>query len=144
MVAVILAAGALVLLNPAPAIRPPRVLPRPIPTHSEPRPTRPSSLRVRLAASRFLAGYLPYLHGQRAARAIPCATRTLLARLAASSPIVPPATHALTPRVVSLTPTPGLKVTATVNDGELPSYQLTLQVAVEGGRVLVASVEGAQ
>ena len=144
MVAAILVAGALVLVNPAPATRSQRAVPRPIRTRSEPRAIRASSARVRLAASQFLAGYLLYLRGQRAARSIPAATRALLARLAAGSPIVPPATRALAPRVVSLTPTGGLKVTATVNDGELPSYQLTLQLAVEGGRLLVASVEGAQ
>jgi hypothetical protein len=45
---------------------------------------------------------------------------------------------------VSLTTTGALKLTATVNDGELSSYQLTLQLVDEGGRLLVASVEGAQ
>ncbi len=144
MVAAALAAGALVLPHPAPSMRPPRVLARTVTTRSEPRPRRASSPRVRLAASQFLAGYLPYLHGQRAAHSIPSATRALLARLGANSPIVPPAARTLTPRVVSLTTTGALKLTATVNDGELPSYQLTLQLAVKGGRLLVANVEGAQ
>jgi hypothetical protein len=144
MAAAVLASGALVLLHPARSMRPPRAVPRPITTRNKTHPRRASSPRVRLAASQFLAGYLPYLHGQRAARSIPSATPTLLARLAAGSPIVPPAARALAPRVVSLTTTGALKLTATVNDGELSSYQLTLQLVDEGGRLLVASVEGAQ
>jgi hypothetical protein len=143
MVAAVLASGALVLLHPAPTMRPPHAVPRTVTTRSEPRPTR-SSTRVRLTASQFLVGYLPYLHGQRAANSIPSATRALLARLAAGSPIVPPAARTLTPHVVSLATAGSLKLAATVNDGELPSYQLTLQLVDEGGRLLVANVEGAQ
>jgi hypothetical protein len=143
-VAAMLAAGALVPVNPEPAIRSRRALPRPMRTHSEPRATRASSARVSLAASQFLDGYLPYLHGRRAARSIASATPALLAGLAGSSPIVSPAMRVLTPSVVSLTPAGELKVTATVNDGELASYQFTLRLQELDGRLLVTSVEGAQ
>jgi hypothetical protein len=99
---------------------------------------------VRLAASRFLDGYLSYLHGHQPASSIADAAPSLLARLAARSLIVPPVVRALTANVVSLTPGKGLAFTATINEGELPDYQLILQLAQVDGRLLVTSVEGAQ
>jgi hypothetical protein len=142
--AAVLATGALVLVNPAPATRAPRAPRRPARTPSEGRQPRVSSGRVRLAASRFLDGYLPYLHGHGAARSIADATPSLRSRLTARPLVIPPAVRALTPSVLSLTPAAGLAFTATVTEGELPRYRLVLRLVDINGRLLVTSVEGAR
>jgi hypothetical protein len=141
MIALVLAAGTLVLLNPTPATHPRHTAPRPA---SMPRPSRASIARAQVASREFLDAYLPYLHGRAPGRSIRAAARPLRTRLAARPPVVSPAMRARTPRVVSITPAGALTVTATVNDGELASYELTLQLTETRGRLLVASVEGAQ
>jgi hypothetical protein len=96
-------------------------------------------------ARRFLDGYLGYLYGHAPARAVRDAVPALSGRLATRRLIVPPAMRRLRPRVLALGSAqapPGLiGVSATVNDGELASYQLELILARAHGRLLVATVK---
>lgn len=96
-------------------------------------------------ARRFLDGYLGYLYGHAPAHAVRDAVPALSRLLAARRLIVPPAMRSLRPRVLALGSAPAspgrVGVNATVNDGELASYQLELILARVGGRLLVATVK---
>ena len=98
-----------------------------------------------MVARRFLDGYLGYLYGHAPARAVRDAVPALSRSLAARRLIVPPAMRSLSPRVLALGSAPAspglIGVSATVNDGELASYQLELVLARAHGRLLVATVK---
>lgn len=103
------------------------------------------SAPVVAVARRFLDGYLGYLYGHAPARAVRGAVPALSRSLAARRLIVPPAMRSLRPRVLALGSAPAspgrIGVSATVNDGELASYQLELILARAHGRLLVATVK---
>lgn len=96
-------------------------------------------------ARRFLDGYLGYLYGHAPAHAVRGAVPALSRSLAARRLIVPPAMRSLRPRVLALGSAPAspgqIGVSATVNDGELASYQLELILARAHGRLLVSTVK---
>lgn len=96
-------------------------------------------------ARRFLDGYLGYLYGHAPASAVRGAVPALSRSLAARRLIVPPAMRSLRPRLLALGSAPAspgrVGVSATVNDGELASYQLELVLARAHGRLLVATVK---
>jgi hypothetical protein len=103
---------------------------------------------VELRAARlFLTGYLAYLSGREPAGMIRDATSGLSRALTNERLVIAPATATHPARIASLTSngqTTQLTATAVINDGELPSYQLTLQLTDEDGHLLVKSVGGAQ
>jgi hypothetical protein len=96
-------------------------------------------------ARRFLDGYLGYLYGHATAHAVRDAVPAPSRSLAARRLIVPPAMRPLRPRVLALGSAPAppgrIGVNATVNDGELASYQIELILARAHGRLLVATVK---
>lgn len=110
-------------------------------------PIRPAPLGRPLAAGRrFLGGFLPFLYGRGSARAIAATAPALRERLAGSRLRVPPAARNRHPRVVRLGGrrlAPGrVLVTATVEDGGVAEYPVSLTLARQGGRWLVVA-EGA-
>lgn len=109
-----------------------------------PAPHRARPLAGPLAAARrFLGGYLPFLYGHGAARAIAAAAPSLRDRLAASRLRVPPAASDRHPRVVGLDGrrlTAGrVFVTATIGDGGPATYPISLTLAPRNGRWLVVA-----
>lgn len=156
VVAVLLAAGTILLAATKPSQRPrhaaPRMpgvavksAPRPAPTGgaANAAPVAPAAARV---AQRFLAGYLAYLYGHAPITAVRDAIPALLRSLRAHPPLVPPAMRARSPRILSLHPAPAalglVGVSALVNDGELASYQVVVLLTPERERLLVSTVEG--
>jgi hypothetical protein len=155
VVAVLLAAGTILLAATKPAQQPryaasrrPGVAlgsaPHPAPSSAaNAAPVAPVAARV---AQRFLAGYLAYPYGHAPATAVRDATPALLHSLSAHPALVPPAVRARHPRVLSLHPAPAplglVGVSSLVNDGELVSYHVVVLLAPERGRLLVSTVEG--
>jgi len=97
---------------------------------------------------RFLAGYLAYTYGRAPASQITGASPSLIRSLQAHPPRVPPAARARHPRILSLHPTTSPEgrfgVSATVNDGELIDYQISVLLTPERGRLTVAGLDGAR
>ena len=160
VVAVLLAAGAILLAAFRPAGHPnhdpaPRRPVAPAARASRPpaapdpsahvAPVGPVAARV---ARRFLAGYLAYVYGQAPAAAITDAVPALVRSLRARPPLVSPAMRARHPRVMAIRPTPApagmVAVSALVGDGELADYTVGLLLEHEGGRLLIDAVEGAR
>jgi hypothetical protein len=110
-----------------------------------PRKALTLSAPARTVARRFLDGYLDHLYGHAPARAVRDTVPALSRSLAGRRLIVPPAMRSLHPRVIALGSAPAppglIGVSATVNDGELASYQLELILARAHGRLLVATVK---
>jgi len=134
----------------APASSPLRLVPAPNPvigtrTPPPPPPAGPSRAqlaRARVAARRFLAGYLPYLYGRALARRVTDVTASVAASLRRSRARVTPAQRRRHPRLVGLTlvgQTPGSVIaTARVADGGVAPYPLTftLQQRTDGSWVV--------
>ncbi len=123
--------------------------PAPAPVIGGTRPARPQPpvpaaelARARLAARRFLAGYLPYLYGRRPARAVKPVTASVAASLRRSHVRITPAQRRRHPRLAGLTltgQTPASVIaTARVADGGVAAYPLTftLQRTAHGGWVV--------
>ena len=112
--------------------------------HASSKAMAPSGPAVTVA-QRFLDGYLGYLYGHAPAHAVRDAMPALSRSLAARRLIVPPAMRSLRPCVLALGSAPAppgqIGVNATVNDGELASYQLELLLVPAHGRLLVATVK---
>jgi hypothetical protein len=124
--------------------------PRPSRARQDPAVTTPSKTLAPsgpavVVARTFLNGYLGYLYGQGPASSVRDAVPALSRLLADRRLIVPPAMRNLRPRVLTLSSAPAspgrIGVNATVNDGELSSYQLKLILARAHGRLLVATVK---
>jgi len=149
VVAVLLAAGTILLTATKPAQQPHHAASRRpgVALRSAPHPASTSSAAdTAHVAQRFLAGYLAYLYGHASATAVRDATPALLRSLRSHPPLVPPAVRARRPRVLSLHPAPAplglVGVSSLVNDGELVSYHVVVLLAPERGRLLVSTVEG--
>ncbi|HET9162617.1 MAG TPA: hypothetical protein VFN89_04115 [Solirubrobacterales bacterium] len=107
-----------------------------------PAPHRAAPLAQPLAtARRFLGGYLPFLYGRGAVRAIAAAAPSLRDRLAASRLRVPPAASDRHPRVAQIDgrrlAADRVLVTARVADGGPATYPISLTLARRNGRWLV-------
>lgn len=112
--------------------------PPPAPAVRE-RVREPAPAPVKRVARLFLAGYLPYLYGQRPARQINAAMPSLRRRLAVNRPRVSPATRRRRPRVLGLR---GERASAgrwlmraRIADGSVVAYPIELLIA---GRRVVA------
>jgi hypothetical protein len=120
--------------------------------HSPAAPRHPSPVsvgelpRAREAATRFLAGYLPFLYGRGSAREVDPATPGLRLQLTRTRAQVTPVERRRRPRVVSLTAVgqaPGLVLaTALVKDGGVTSYALRITVREGPAGWLVSGVDG--
>lgn len=101
---------------------------------------------ARLAAERFLAGYLPFAYGRGRAATIAGVTPALSRQLLQERVAVPPAERGRQPRVVSLQTvgtTPGFVVaTAVIDDGGLSTYRLRFILQRSSGAWAVSSVVG--
>jgi hypothetical protein len=99
---------------------------------------------ARRVARRFLSGYLAFIYGKGAARAIDGADATLITRLARSRVRVPPAARRREPRVVELRARDEggdrLQVTALIDDGGVARYPISLTLTRRGDRWVVAGV----
>jgi hypothetical protein len=112
-------------------------------------PSPAGSAGAHHAASAFIGGYLAWLYGHGPADAITDATPSLLARLEANPPNIPPPFRSRYAHVVAV----GLKAEphahaawlayVSVNDSE-QTYDLTLTVISAQGRWLVAKVRSPQ
>lgn len=93
---------------------------------------------------RFLAGYLPYLYGQGAARAIRASTTALRRRLTAARLRVSPAARKRRPRVVRVSADQldrgRWHVVATIADGGVSRYPIELLITTSSRGVRVAGV----
>lgn len=120
-------------VSPAPAVRAP----------ARERVPEPAPRSIRRVARRFLAGYLPYLYGQRTARRIDASTARLRRRLAANRPRVSPAARRRRPRVVALegerAPAGRWLVRARIADGSVAAYPIEL--LIHGRRVVAIGGE---
>jgi hypothetical protein len=120
-------------VSPAPAVRAP----------AREREPEPAPRSIRRVARRFLAGYLPYLYGQRPARRIDASTPQLRRRLAANRPRVSPAARRRRPRVVALEGERALAgrwlVRARIADGSVVAYPIEL--LIDGRRVVAIGGE---
>lgn len=98
-------------------------------------------------ARRFLDGYLAFAYGRGPARAVKYTTGSLAAALRKRAGTVPPALHALHPRVLALRASDAsgraILVTALVTDGEVVAYPLRVMLVLRGGRYLVTGLRGA-
>jgi hypothetical protein len=98
------------------------------------------------AGRSFLAGYLAYVYGHAPASAIHDASPALARSLNAVAPRVTVAIRARDPRIIDLKAGPdshdAYLLTATVTDGGVASYPLTLKLAIGGRRPLIAAVRG--
>lgn len=160
------AVGALVLLALAAALllpgqhrtggsasSPPPLIPAPNPvigTRTPPPPPPPAGpspaelARARVAARRFLAGYLRYLYGRAPARRVTNVTASVAASLRRARVRVTPAQQRRRPRLVALTligQTPGSVIaTARVADGGVAAYPLTFTLQRRGRGWVVADL----
>jgi hypothetical protein len=109
------------------------------------RPQSPVAGAVKLART-FIKDYLRYLDGRGAASSLPDATAALTRSLAARPPLVSPHDRASRPRPLSFTATSGLHglqaVRVLLSDDGPIDFQLTLLLARQQGRLLVAAVTG--
>ncbi len=144
---VVIAAGVLVLTRgSSPPPTPPRsgapLVPAPpiaLPPAPSGPPRGPAAAPAGAArdARVFLAGYLAYLYGHAAARAIHGATPRLVRRLERDRPRVSPATRERHPRIVALTARRvaggRVAVTATIADGGVARYPILVVLERRGG-----------
>ncbi len=156
---VVLALAAALLLpgqhrTGGPASSPLPLIPAPnsvIGTRTPPPPPPPAGpspaelARARVAARRFLAGYLPYLYGRAPARRVTNLTASVAASLRRSRARVTPAQRRRHPRLVALMligQTPGSVIaTARVADGGVAPYPLTFTLQRSGrGEWVVADL----
>jgi hypothetical protein len=115
------------------------------PGPTAPAPPPRSSVPER-AARAFLAGYLPWLYGQRPLREIHDTTRALLAGLARRPPRVPLTMRSLHPKLVALAlqrHRSGWEALPNVTDGR-QTYELVLTITQTRGRWLVSGVSNPQ
>lgn len=108
--------------------------PPPLASDVRERGREPTPTQVKRVARRFLAGYLPYLYGQRPARRIDATTQSLRRRLASNRPRVSPAARRRRPHVVALTgvraPAGRWLVRARIADGSVAAYPIELLIAL--------------
>ena len=109
-------------------------------------PAEPGTRAAEAAARRFLVGYLPYLYGHGAASAIRGASPKLRRRLGGERPRVSPATRRRRGRVAELSARRladwGFAVTATIDDGGVARYPITLMLERRGGGLETTEVGG--
>lgn len=157
---IVIAAGVLILTRGS---SPPGMPPRPAAPNAPPRPSAPPSpiappasgaprrpAAAPAAAGQdarvFLHGYLAYLYGHAAARAIRGATPRLTRRLERERPRVSPATRARHPRIVALTARRiaggRIAATATIADGGVARYPILVVLARHRGRWQATELSG--
>lgn len=101
--------------------------------------------RARQAATRFLAGYLPFLYGRGSARSVDAVAPDLRPQLTRTRAQVTPVERRRSARIVALTAVgqaPGIVLaTALVDDGGVTSYPLRLTVQRVAGAWVVSGVD---
>jgi hypothetical protein len=113
----------------------------------QPSPVTAAELaRVREAASRFLARYLPFAYGRSPARSLNAVTPTLRRQLIRERAQPTPVERGRHPRVVSLeavrqAPAVAL-ATAMIDDGGITTYPLRLRLEKGTGGWVVGAVDG--
>ena len=98
---------------------------------------------ARRAATRFLAGYLPWLYGHGRAALLRDAAPALIAGLRAHPPRIPITLQGLSPRLAALgmqAAGPGWRAVANVTDGQ-QTYELSLALTREHGKWRVTTVK---
>jgi hypothetical protein len=126
-----------------------------VPTRTHRTPTRVGSrptssarlLAARRVATRFLAGYLPFLYGRGSARSVEAVTPGLRLRLSSARGLVTPMERQRHPRLVSLTAVAqsrtAILAIALVADGGVTRYALRILLSTgRRGGWLVSSVNG--
>jgi hypothetical protein len=101
----------------------------------------PSIAHARDVGERFLRGYVAFLYGRANPDELEGASADLRRALRRSRVRVPPARARRTPRLVRIDAVPQapgvVKVTATIDDGDLTPYPVTAFVELRDGRWLV-------
>ena len=109
-------------------------------------PAEPGARAAEAAARRFLQGYLAYLYGHGPPSAVRAASPLLRRRLGRERPRVSPATRRRRGRVAELSARRlrdgGFAVTATIDDGGVARYPITLTLERRGRGFEVTEVGG--